>query len=40
LERYKGMLPKKPSFEDVLDGGQFQNEVKIPAKSFRILKVK
>ena len=40
LERYKGMIPIKPSFEDVLDGGQFQNEVKIPAKSFRILKVK
>ncbi len=40
LVKYKGMLPNKPSFEDVLDGGQFQNEVRIPAKSFRILKVK
>ncbi|MCF8326578.1 MAG: cyclomaltodextrinase C-terminal domain-containing protein, partial [Leadbetterella sp.] len=40
LERYQGMLPNKPSFEDVLDGSHFQNEVRIPAKGFRILKVK
>jgi glycosidase len=40
LEKYKGMIPDKPSFEDVLDGSEFQNEVRIPAKSFRILKVK
>jgi glycosidase len=40
LGRYKEMLSAKPIFEDVLDGSRFQNEVRIPSKGFRILKVK
>ncbi|WP_255065793.1 glycoside hydrolase family 13 protein [Lacihabitans sp. LS3-19] len=40
LKRYKELLPENPSFFDVLENKAFGEHLSIPAKGFRILRVK